>query len=74
MDINKYQEISADIWKLFKKYHSDEAQVFEFPKDAHELHVKYEADEEALKFMQRLLKVYFDELTKTKGWLDERAN
>ena len=69
MDINKYQEISADIWKIFKKYHPDDADLNEFTADVAALDQKYHEanDIDAYRFMQKLLKVYFDELSRVKG-------
>ena len=63
MDNKNYKEISNDVWKLFNKYLPEGADISEFVKDVHKLDVKYKSDP----FMQKLLKVYFDELKDMKG-------
>lgn len=65
-NITIYHEITTNIWKVFKKYQDPEANLDEFPQDVHELDLKYKNDPTAYEFMQRLLKVYFDELNKIK--------
>ena len=69
MDIKKYHEVTTDIWKLFKKYHPEGADLSTFTADVHELDEKYHNmnDLEAYGFMQKLTKVYFDELGRIKG-------
>lgn len=63
----RYQEISADVWKVFKKYLPKEADLGTFVDDVHELNNKYEANMDEFRFMNKLLKVYFDELNRVKG-------
>ena len=63
----RYQEISADVWKVFKKYLPEEADLDTFVDDVHELNNKYEANMDEFRFMNKLLKVYFDELNRVKG-------
>lgn len=65
-ELKKYHEVTTDIWKIFKKYYPEDANLDEFADDVHELTVKYEGTDEC-KFMQALLKVYFDELNRIKG-------
>ena len=64
--VSKYREISGDVWILFKKFLPEGVDLDEFASDVHELNNKYEGTAE-YKFMQKLLKVYFDELNKIKG-------
>lgn len=64
--VSKYSEISRDVWVLFKKCLPADADLTMFADDVHELTVKYEGTDEC-KFMQKLLKVYFDELNRIKG-------
>lgn len=64
--VSKYSEISTDVWVLFKKYLPTGVNLDEFAQDVHELNDKYERSDE-YKFMQKLLKVYFDELNRVKG-------
>lgn len=64
--VSKYSAISTDVWVLFKKYLHTDADLTTFADDVHELNNKYEEDPE-YKFMQKLLKVYFDELHRIKG-------
>ena len=66
MDIKNYQQISADIWNIFKKYLPSDADLGSFADDVHQLTEKY-GDSEYRDFMQKLLKVYFDELNRIKG-------
>ena len=66
MDIKNYQQISADIWNIFKKYLPSDADLGSFADDVHQLTEKY-GDTEYREFMQKLLKVYFDELNRIKG-------
>lgn len=69
MNLKKYHEVTTDIWKIFKKYHPADADLNEFTQDVHALDQKYHEmnDLEAYGFMQKLLKVYFDELNRIKG-------
>lgn len=64
--VSEYREISGDVWILFKKYLPEGVNLDEFAQDVHELNNKYEGAAE-YKFMQKLLKVYFDELNRVKG-------
>ena len=63
----RYQEISADVWKVFKKYLPEKADLDTFVDDVHELNNKYEPNMVEFRFMNKLLKVYFDELNRVKG-------
>lgn len=69
MNIKDYASISNDIWQVFKKYVPADADLNEFTQDVHALDQKYHEmnDLEAYGFMQKLLKVYFDELNRIKG-------
>lgn len=69
MTINKYAAVSNDVWQIFKKYAPADASLDSFTDDVHALDQKYhEMNElEAYGFMQKLLKVYFDELNRIKG-------
>ena len=69
MNKKNYREISNDVWQLFKKYLPIDADLSTFTEDVHELDQKYHDmnDLEAYGFMQKLLKVYFDELNRIKG-------
>lgn len=62
----KYREISADVWKIFTTYLPDGTKTDDFADRIHELDGKYK-DGPGYKFMQRLMKVYFDELREIKG-------
>lgn len=64
--VSKYSEISTNVWVLFKKYLHTDADLNTFADDVHKLTVKYEGTDEC-QFMQKLLKVYFDELNRVKG-------
>ena len=64
--VSKYSEISTNIWVLFKKYLPADADLTTFADDVHALDQKYK-DQDGYKFMQKLLKVYFDELNELKG-------
>ena len=68
MDNKNYKEISNDVWKLFNKYLPEDADTSSFVKDVHTLDEKYKKDERQYRFMQKLLKVYFDELNELKGF------
>lgn len=61
-----YREVSADVWKIFKKYQPEGVSIEEFADDVHELNEKY-YNTDVYHFMQNLLKVYFDELNRLKG-------
>lgn len=67
--VSKYSAISRDIWILFKKYLPTDVDLTTFTDDVHALDQKYHEanDLEAYGFMQKLLKVYFDELGRIKG-------
>ena len=64
--VSKYSAISTDVWVLFKKYLPADANVTHFACDVDDLYKKYKNEPE-YEFMKKLLKVYFDELVKTKG-------
>lgn len=65
--IDEYKTISADVWLLFKKYFPPDADLNEFADDVHKLDEKYRGDVRQYCFMQKLLKVYFDELKELRG-------
>ena len=65
--IDEYKTISADVWLLYKKYFSPDADLEEFADDVHKLDQKYRSDVRQYCFMQKLLKVYFDELKELRG-------
>lgn len=65
-DIKEYHEITTDAWKIFKKYHDAGVNAETFAEDVHELDQKYK-DAAGYSFMQKLLKVYFDELREVRG-------
>ena len=65
--LKKYHEITTDIWKIFKKYYPEESDLDTFVDDVHELNNKYENSRDEFRFMNKLLKVYFDELNRVKG-------
>ena len=69
MVIKQYQEISADVWGIFKKYASNDTDLGSFSDDVHALDQKYHEmdDLDAYRFMQKLLKVYFDELGRLRN-------
>ena len=67
MDLKRYHEITTDVWKLFKKYQPQGVDLNEFAADVHALDRKYENNREEFMFMNKLLKVYFDELHRIKG-------
>ncbi len=68
--ITEYQGISADVWAVFKKYFPSGADLSSFTDDVHALDEKYKNDVRQYCFMQKLLKVYFDELNELKGLRD----
>ncbi len=61
MDIKQYTDISRDVWKLFKDKYTNEISWEKFWDGVHELNEEYEGCI-AYEFMQKLLKLYFDEL------------
>lgn len=65
--IEEYRDISAEVWTFFKKYFPDGANLSEAAEDIHKLDTKYKPDLRQYCFMQKLLKVYFDELNELKG-------
>lgn len=69
MTINEYAAVSNDVWQIFKKYAPADASLDSFTDDVHALDQKYHEmnDLDAYGFMQKLLKVYFDELNRIKG-------
>lgn len=64
--VSKYREISAFVWDFFKKYLPTNADLTTVTDDIHWLDEKYKGTDE-YKFMQDLLKVYFNELNRIKG-------
>lgn len=72
--ISEYQGISADVWTIFKKYFPVGADTSSFTDDVDALDRKYKADVRQYCFMQKLLKVYFDELNELKGLRDGEDN
>jgi len=60
------QGISTDVWKIFKKYYPEGSNLDEWANDVHALDEKYRGTE-GYEFMQKLLKVYFNELVEVKG-------
>lgn len=64
--IAEYQGISADVWKIFKKYFPSGSNTDTFADDVHALDEKYKGTD-GYEFMQKLMKVYFQELNKIKG-------
>ena len=65
--VSKYSEISRDVWNFFKKNLPTDADLHEAAADLHELNIKYEDHRDEFIFMNKLLKVYFDELNRLKG-------
>lgn len=61
MDLDKYKEISGDVWKLFKDKHEEVISWEDFWVRTDELDGKYHG-KPGYEFMQQLLKVYFNEL------------
>ena len=64
--VSKYREISTFVWEFFKKYLPVDADLITVPDDIHWFTEEY-GDSEYRDFMQKLLKVYFDELNRIKG-------
>ena len=64
--VSKYSVISGNVWNLFKKYLPTDADLITFPDDVHALDEAYKGTPE-YKFMQELLKAYFNELNRIKG-------
>ena len=64
--VSKYREISGFVWDFFKKYLPIDADLTTVGKDIQWLDEKYKGTDEYA-FMQKLLKVYFDELNRVKG-------
>ena len=65
--ITTYHEVTTNVWKVFKKYQDPAANLDEFPEDVDRLDQKYKSDPTVYRFMQDLLKVYFNELNRIKG-------
>lgn len=65
-NLKTYQEISADVWKIFKKYLPDDVSLDDFASDIHVLNDKYEGHPK-YRFMTLILKAYFNELVELKG-------
>ncbi|MBR2550588.1 MAG: hypothetical protein IKE92_11355 [Clostridiales bacterium] len=66
-DLKRYHEITTDIWKIFRKYYPEESNLDTFIDDVYELNNKYENSRDEFRFMNKLLKVYFNELNRIKG-------
>lgn len=64
--LEEYRQISADVWGIFKRYLPKDANAAPFADDVHDLDTKYKGTD-GYQFMQKLLKVYFDELNRMKG-------
>ena len=64
--IKQIQGVSADVWSFCKKYYPEEADTSTSAEDIHALDEKYKGTE-VYKFMQDLLKVYFQKLVEVKG-------
>jgi len=64
--VSKYREISGFVWEFFKKYLPIDADLTTLTDDIHWFTEQY-GDTEYREFMQKLLKVYFDELNRIKG-------
>lgn len=65
--ISEYQEISADVWKIFKKYFPAGSDTTSFTDDVHILDEKWGKNPRTYEFMQKLLRVYFQELNELRG-------
>lgn len=65
-DLGMFHEISSDVWKVFKKYYDTNVSAETFAEDVEVLDRKYK-DAAGYRFMQKLLKVYFDELREVRG-------
>lgn len=65
--IAEYQAISGDVWKVFKKYFPADVSTDDFTQDVHNLDKKYKDNPRMYEFMQKLMRVYFQELTELKG-------
>ena len=68
--ISEYQQISADVWQIFKKYFPDDADTSSFTEEVGKLDKKYHDNPRMYDFMQRLLRVYFQELNELKELRD----
>lgn len=64
--IKEYQDISSDVWKVFKKYFPDDAVLDDFTLDIDVLDKRYRSNPRLYEFMQKLMRVYFDELHELK--------
>lgn len=65
--IDEYRQIESDVWMFFKKYFDDDADLMELEKDIHLLDTKYEKNLRQYCFMQKLMKIHFDELVELKN-------
>lgn len=72
--IGDYQEISSDVWVIFKKYFPKDADTDGFANDVHALDEKYRKNPRTYEFFQKLLRVYFQELNELKGLRDAEKN
>ena len=64
--IDEYQQISADVWKVFKRYFPKDVNTDTFADDVHALDVKYKKNPRTYEFFQKLMRVYFQELHELK--------
>lgn len=65
--LEEYREISQDVWTVFKKYFPKDVSSDTFVDDVRVLDEKYKENPRTYEFMQKLLKVYFQELNELRG-------
>lgn len=65
-DIESYKTISNEVWKVFRSTFPEGSDLTKFTDEVALLDKKYK-DVEGYRFMQKLLKVYFEELVEVKG-------
>lgn len=65
--LEEYREISGDVWAVFKKYFPKDVNTDSFADDVRALDEKYKENPRTYEFMQKLLKVYFQELNELRG-------
>ena len=68
-DLKKIADISHEVWQIFVKYSLKDADLDTldtFADEIHALDTKYKGTE-GYKFMQELVKAYFNELNRRKG-------
>jgi len=68
--LEEYREISGDVWAVFKKYFPKDVNTDSFADDVRALDEKYKENPRTYEFMQKLLKVYFQELNELRGLRD----